>query len=123
MTRLGGVEIERAQLLVEPSPFERVVVAAEGDRPLPDPFDQREQVRPGLLRDDLAEQGPEQPDLDRQWVARTRRPDPERLRGDRGRRRGTAQAGHRTRPFRVRVATRSQPSGPQPFRRLVSCRP
>ena len=121
--RLGGVEIERAQLLVEPGALERVVVAAEGDRPLPDPFDQREQVRPGLLRDDLAEQGPEQPDLDRQRVARTRGPDPERLRGDRGRRRRTAQAGHGARPFRVRVATRSQPSGPQPFRRLVSCRP
>ncbi len=121
--RLRGVEIERAQLLVEAGPLERVVVAAEGDRPLPDPFDEREQLRPGLLRDDLAEQGTEQSDLDRQRIACTRRPDPERLRGDGGGRRGTAQAGHGARPFRVRVATRSQPSRPQPFRRLVSCRP
>ena len=82
---LRGAEVERPQLLVEPGPLERVVVAAEGDRPPPDPLDEREQLRPGLLRDDLAEQGAEQPDLHRQRVAGARRPDPERLRGDRGR--------------------------------------
>ena len=46
---LGGTEIERAELLVEPGPFDRIVVAAEGDRPVPDPLDGREQLRPGLL--------------------------------------------------------------------------
>ena len=107
--RLRGVEVERAQLLVEPGSLERVVVAAEGDRPLPDPLDQREQLRPGLLRDDLAEERPEQPDLDRERVARTRGPDPERLRGDRGRRRGTSSGGARgspvPRPSRDPLAT------------------
>ena len=39
----------------------------------------------GLLGDDLAEQRPEQPDLDCEWVAGTGGPDPERLGGDRRR--------------------------------------
>ena len=56
--------------------------ASERDRPLPDPFHEREQLGPGLLRDDLAEQGPKQPDLDSERVAGTGRPDPERLGGD-----------------------------------------
>ena len=79
MTASAASRSSAAQLLVEPRALERVVVAAEGDRPLPDPLDEREQLRPGLLRDDLAEQRAEQPDLDRERVARTGRPDPERL--------------------------------------------
>ena len=111
MTASAASRSSAAQLLVEPRALERIVVAAEGDRPLPDPLDEREQLRPGLLRDDLAEQRPEQPDLDRQRVARAGRPDPERLRGDRRptRRRERAHAGHRTRtvprPSRDPVAT------------------
>ena len=87
MTASAAPRSSAAQLLVEPGALDRVVVAAQGDRPPPDPLDEREQLRPGLLRDDLAEQRAEQPDLDRQRVARAGRPDPERLGGDRGRRR------------------------------------
>jgi hypothetical protein len=118
--RLGGAEVERPQLLVQSGALERVVVAAQGDGPPADSLDEREQLRPGLLRDDLPEKRTKQPDLDREGVARTRRPDTERLRGDGARRPGGAQAGHRRGPFRARVATRPQPFRPQPFRRLVS---
>ena len=42
---LGVTEIERPQVLVEPRPLRRVVVAAEGDGPAPDPLDGGEQLR------------------------------------------------------------------------------
>ena len=73
---LGRTEIERSELLVEPGPFDRIVVASEGDGPVSDPLDGREQLRTGLLRDDLAEQGAEQADLGRQRVARAAEPIP-----------------------------------------------
>ena len=88
----------------------RIVVASKGDRPAPDPLDEGEQLRPGLFRDDLAEERAEQPDLRRQRVAGAGRPDAGRFRDDG---RGRLPSGHgRTRagPFRVPAAT-----GPQPF--------
>ena len=104
MTASARAEVEAAQLLVEALALDRIVVAAERDRPLPDPLHEREQLRAGLLGDDLAEQRPEQPDLDRERVARTGRPDPERLGGDRRRDaaavRDRRHATHRTGPFR-----------------------
>ncbi len=109
---LGIAEIERSQVIVEPRPLRRIVVAPEGDGPAPDPLDRGEQLGSGLLRDDLAEQCAEQPDLDRERVAGAGRADPERLGGD-----GAATAGccmtrsrdrrARTvpRPSRLRIAT------------------
>ena len=85
MTASADAEVEAAQLLVEARALDRIVVAAQRDRPSPDPLDEREQLGAGLLRDDLAEQRAEQPDLDRERVAGAGRPDPERLRGDRRR--------------------------------------
>ena len=82
---LRRAQVEAAELLVEALALDRIVVAAERDRPLPDPLDEREQLGAGLLGDDLAEQRPEQPDLDGERVARAGRPDPERLGGDRRR--------------------------------------
>ena len=78
---------------------------------------------PGLLRDDLAEQGAEQPDLDRERVAGAGRPDPERFGRDRRRRPGAHEpliAAAVDGPYRAQAASGSQPSGPQPFSRLVS---
>ena len=80
---LRAAEVERPQLVVETRPFGRVVVAPEGDRPASDALDGLEQLGPGLLGDDLAEQRAEQPDLAGERVARPGGPDPERLRGDR----------------------------------------
>ena len=78
---------------------------------LPDALDEREQLRPGLLGDDLAEQRPEQPDLDRERVARAGRPDPERLGGDR-----------RRDARRVRDASRGRSEGtvPGPSRHRIA---
>ena len=59
------------------------VAAPEGDRASPDALDELEQVGPGLLRDHLAEECAEQPDLAGQRVARARRSRPRRLGGDR----------------------------------------
>ena len=99
---LRGAEVEAAELLVEALALDRIVRPAERDRPLPDPLDEREELGAGLLRDDLAEQRPEQPDLDRERVAGAGRPDPEGLGSDR--RRDAApwprHATHRTGPFR-----------------------
>ena len=92
--RLGGAEVEGAQLVIESGALERVVVAAQRDRPAPDPLDGGEQVRACLLRDDLAEQGAQQPDLGRERVAGAGRPDPERLGGDRGRGPSAARPRH-----------------------------
>ncbi len=122
MTASAAPRSSPPQLLVETLALDRIVGAAERDRPLPDALDEREQLGPGLLVDDLAEQRPEQADLDRERVAGAGRPDPERLGGD-GRRDGgrprRLHAGHPRGPFRVRAATGSQPSRPQPFSRLV----
>ena len=119
---LRGAQAEPAELLVETLALDRIVGAPKRDRPLPDALDEREQLGSGLLVDDLAEQRPEQADLDRQRVASAGRPDPEWLGGD-GRRDGgrprRLHAGHPRGPFRVRSATGSQPSRPQPFSRLV----
>ena len=79
---LRGTQVEPAELLVEALALDRVVGAPERDRPLPDALDEREQLGSGLLVDDLAEQRPEQADLDRERVAGAGRADPERLGGD-----------------------------------------
>ena len=124
--RLGRAKIEGAQRLVEPFPLDRIVGPAQRDRVTPDPLHPGEQLGAGLFRDDLPEQCTEQPDLDRQRVPRTCRPDPERFRGDGGRcsrSRRRRLPGHPPGPFRARAATGPQPSGSQPFRRLVSCCP
>ena len=92
--RLGGAEVEGAQLVVESGALERVVVAAQRDRPAPDPLDRGEQLGARLLRDDLAEQGAQQPDLGRQRVAGPGRPDPERFGRDRGRGPSAARPRH-----------------------------
>ena len=55
---LRRAQVERPQLLVEPRPFQRVIVAAKGDRASPDPLDQGEEFRSCLFGDDLAEQCP-----------------------------------------------------------------
>ena len=109
---LRGTQVEPAELLVETLALDRVVGAPERDRPLPDSLDEREQLGSGLLVDDLAEQRPEQADLDRERVAGAGRPDPERLGGD-GRRDGgrprRLHAGHPSGtvpgPIRHRTAT------------------
>ncbi len=95
MTASAAPRSSARELLVEPGTFERIVVAPEGDRPVADPLDGREQLGTGLLRDDLAEQRAEQPDLGRQRVAGAGRPDPERLGGDRRRGLGGLSVGSR----------------------------
>ena len=74
---LGGVEIHRPKLLVEAGALERIVVAPESDRPASDPFHGREELGPGLLGDDLAQQGTEKAHLRGKGVARACRPDAE----------------------------------------------
>ena len=91
MTASAAPRSSPPQLLVETLALDRIVGAPERDRPLPDALDEREQLGSGLLGDDLAEQRPEQPDLDRERVARAGRADPERLGGD-GRRDGAPSA-------------------------------
>ena len=125
--RLGGAQVQPAELVVEARTLDRVVVAAQGDGPAADPLDQREQLGTRLLRDHLAEQRAEEPDLDRERVPRAGRPDPAGLGGD-GRRRPTrnlprAHGPAPARPYRARAATASQPFGPATFRRLVRCWP
>ena len=77
MTASAAPRSRPRELVVEPGALERVVVAAQRDRPPADPLDELEQLRTGLLRDDLAEQRAEQPDLDRERVAGAGRPDPD----------------------------------------------
>ena len=64
-----------------------VVVLAEGDGRAADVLDEVEDRGPGLLRDDLAQQRPHQPDLGRKRVARPGRADPAGLGADRDGRR------------------------------------
>ena len=122
MTASAALEVEPAELLVEPGALLGVVVAAERDGALPDALDRREQLGAGLFGDHLAEQRAEQPDLGRERVARTGRPDPERLGGDR--RRDARCLGCRhprpaPGPFRAQAATGPQPSATATFPRLV----
>ena len=114
---LRVAEVERLELVVEARPFGRVVVASEGDRPASDAFDGGEQLRAGLLGDDLAEQRAEQPDLARERVARARpsrsraaRRRPHRRRAapvaaSRGRSEGTVPGPSRHRAATVSTAT------------------
>ena len=74
-----AVEVQRRDLRAEPLAL-RVglehqlgVAAPEGDRAAADALHELEQVGPGLLRDHLAEERAEQPDLAGQLVAGARR--------------------------------------------------
>ena len=62
----------------------RVVRPAQRDRPAPDPFDKLQELDPLLFHDDLTEQRTQQPDLARQRIACTRRPDAARFSADGG---------------------------------------
>ena len=68
------------------------VAAPQRDRPPPDALDRREQLGPGLLRDDLPQQRAEEPHLVRQGVPRATQPGPRRL-GRGGRKPGPPRAG------------------------------
>ena len=61
----------------------RVVAAPEVDGRTSESLDQVEDLLAGLLRDDLAEERAEEPDLERQGVARAGRSDARRLRASR----------------------------------------
>ncbi len=80
-----GARIESRQVVVEASALGRVAIDSKADRALADALDEVEQVRAGLLRDDLAQQarraaGP------RSRAGRGRRPCRcRRVRGGRGR--------------------------------------
>ena len=112
---LGRPQVQAAQVVVEPRPLGRVVVAAKRDRPTPDPLDETKQLGTGLLGDHLAEQRPEQTHLDRERVAGARGPDAARFGRDR-RRRMVARA---------RTGSRDAPSStvPGPSRHRVATFP
>ena len=113
--RLGRPEVEAGEVRVETAPLVGVVVLAQRDRPAADALDELEQLRPGLLGDDLAEQRAQQADLGRERVVRPGGPDPGRL-GAARRADGVARLARRlTRP-NLADRTGSQPfPRPQPF--------
>ena len=83
--RLHGTQVQTVELGLDPSPELRVVAAAEVDGRPPQSLDELEDLLAGLLRDDLAEERTEKPDLERQGVARAGRSDARRLRASRTR--------------------------------------
>ena len=91
---LEGRRVERAELVVEGAPGCRVAATPQRDRAAADPLDEVEGRRSVLLRDHLAEQRAEQPDLAGERVASAGRADGAWLGADR-RARG---AGTRHRP-------------------------
>ena len=107
MTASAAPRSSAAELVVETRALDRVVGAAERDRPPPDALDEREQLGSGLLGDDLAEQRPEQPDLDAR-AGRGRRPSRSRA----ARRRRPAETARR--PRRVHAGHPEDRSGPEP---------
>src|SRR4029079_1296433 len=74
-------ELERIKLRLQAFAFLRLVAATEVDRRETQPLDEVVDALPGLLRDHLAQQRSEQPDLERQRVPRTRRTDTSGFRG------------------------------------------
>jgi hypothetical protein len=118
-TEVEGIEIGRLALALE-----RIIAPAQGDRPSSDALDRIVVIEPGLLDDDLTEQGPEQTDLAGQRIARTGRSDPGRLcalRSIRPDRRAHAGASAHTRRSHDRnpAGTRPQPSAVATFPTLV----
>ena len=92
------VEVERRELRARAAPARCRArgrgrdAAPQGDRPPPDPLDQREQLGSRLLRDDLPEQRAEEADLVGERVARAAQPGSRGL-GRRGRKPGPPRAG------------------------------
>ena len=80
-----GAEIQSGEVLVEAATLGRIAFGAQPDRSLADPFHEIEQVRTGLLGDDLAEERAQQTDLGRERVAGAGRPDATGFRPDRDR--------------------------------------
>ena len=76
---LGPVEVQGGELVGELLALERIVRPAERDHPLANTLDELEQLGAGLLRDDLAQQRPEQADLRGERVAGAGRTDARRL--------------------------------------------
>ncbi len=110
--RLGGPEVEVREVRVEAAPLLGVVVLAQRDRPPADALHELEQVRPGLLGDHLAEEGPQQADLGGERVVRPRGPDPGRFGAHRARRRAP-----------LAIAHAAQPCGPQRFATFPASQP
>ena len=96
--RLGRPEIEAGEVLVETAALVGVVVLAQRDRPPADALDELEQLRAGLLGDDLAEQRAHQADLGRRACP--------------GRRRSRSRPAPRARPTDGRAARRGGSRGP-----------
>ena len=92
------LDVERRDLRPEPLPLdvrledEVGIAAPQGDRPPPDPLDEREQLGSRLLGDDLPEQRAEEADLVGKRVARATQPGSRGL-GRRGRKPGPPRAG------------------------------
>jgi hypothetical protein len=82
--RLGGTQVEPSEVAVEARPLERIVIAAQRDRPSTDSLDESEELRAGLFRDHLAEQRTQESNLDSQRIAGPGGPDPARLGRDGG---------------------------------------
>ncbi len=76
---LGPFDVKPRERRGKRSPLPGIVLAAEPDRGLPDLLDEVEEVAPGLLGDDLAEERAEQVDLERELIARPGGPDRRRL--------------------------------------------
>jgi hypothetical protein len=81
---LGAPRVKAGELGGEGLAVGRVVLVPKADRGLADALDEVEQVPTGLLGDDLAEQRTEQPNLERQRVARPGGADRLRLGADGG---------------------------------------
>ena len=130
---LGLPGIERRQLRDEAGSERRLAAAPESDRRPPNAFDEVEQISTGLLRDHLAEERTEKPDLEGQRIAGTSRPDAGRLGADGVVRTGAWRRGSAVHaalgsapghvspaPFHSRAVHRPQPSGRRYARTLVS---
>ncbi len=83
--RLDGTDVQPVELGLDASPELRVVAVPQVDGGAPESLDEFEDLVAGLLRDDLAEERAEEPDLERQGVARAGRSDARRLRASRAR--------------------------------------
>ena len=93
-----GRDLGRQALALEIRLQQRLgITAAERDRATADALDEREQLRPALLRDHLPEQRAEQADLAGEGIPGAADPGPGRLRGDGGEpgTRGATRCGRR----------------------------
>ena len=126
--RLHGTHVQPVELGLDASPELRVVAAPEVDGRTPESLDEVEDLLAGLLRDDLAEERAEEPDLERQGVARAGRSDARRLRASRARsrfpparcRHDAASEGRSAGRVRNLARTRPQPFSAATVLTLVS---